>query len=413
MVKRQLCEGRGERSTRPKHNGHNDLHKSIIWFRSDLRIADNKALTQASSFSGTPDGVIGLYIVSPSTWKQHDWGAAKVDFIKRNLLALSADLYDTLNIPLYVINVDKFDQIPHELVKFCRTNGASAVWFNNEPEWDEIQRDTAVEKTLGQNGILCRRYEDQCIVEPGLILTKESRPYSVFTPFKNTWFSFHEANPRVLETEPQCQAPNSGPSLDQIQQQIQRCFESLPEEFILDEEKQERLKSLWPAGASEASKRLDDFVRLRIKGYSESRDFPCLADGTSTLSPYITHGIISARMCFLRAKQENEGKLYSGNAGICKWISEFCWRDFYRHILHHFPRISRGRPFKAVTDKVAWRYPSTDSAASEDFERWCRGFTGFPIVDAAMRQLNTIGWMHNRLRMVVSMFLTKDLLVRK
>lgn len=407
MTKRNNTSDSEDNSKKPKSSAH----KSLVWFRSDLRVADNKALSQASVFSGTPNGCIGLYIVCPSEWERHDWGAVKADFIQRNLLQLSSDLLKNFNIPLHVISVDEFSQVPHELVKFCKANDISAVWFNNEPEWDEVQRDLAVEKALEQNRILCRRFEDQCIVVPGLVLTKESKPYSVFTPFKNTWLAHIEANPITLESDPQVQASPSELSIEKIHSSIQSVFTALPEAFSLKADFKERLANLWPAGAAEAQKRLDTFAKLRIRDYHESRNFPYLNDGTSALSPYLAIGVISARTCFLRAKQENHGKISSGSEGICTWISELCWRDFYRHILHHFPRVSRGKPFKIDSDKVEWKYPKTDAKAAEEFDRWCRGFTGYPIVDAAMRQLNSTGWMHNRLRMVVSMFLTKDLLV--
>ncbi len=386
-------------------------HKSLVWFRSDLRVADNKALAQASNFSGTADGTIGLYIVSPTEWTRHDWGGVKVDFIKRNLFHLSAELHSRFNIPLHIICVEKFDQVSDELVKFCKANEVSAVWFNNEPEWDESQRDLAVEEALEQNSILCRRFGDQCIVEPGLVLTKESKPYSVFTPFKNTWLAHIEANPVKLEADPQVQKLETQKSIEKIQGEIESVFSSLPINFSLTSEFKERLEKLWPAGAEEAQRRLDTFAKMRMREYHESRNFPYLADGTSALSPYLSVGAISARTCFLRAKQENHGKISSGSEGICTWISELCWRDFYRHILHHFPRVARGKPFKVDSDRVEWKYPKVEAKSAEEYERWCRGFTGYPIVDAAMRQLNATGWMHNRLRMVVSMFLTKDLLV--
>jgi deoxyribodipyrimidine photo-lyase len=410
MTKRSNNPVPSEKGTK-KLKADSDVHKSLVWFRSDIRIIDNKALEQASIFSGTPDGCIALYIVCPSEWERHDWGAVKVDFIKRSLLQLSSELHKNFNIPFQIIEVEKYNQVPAELIKFCKTNDISAVWFNNEPEWDELQRDSAVEKDLEHNSILCRRFQDQCIVEPGLVLTKESKPYSVFTPFKNTWLAHNEANPIKLENEPQSQTSSSKVSIEKVHSSIENIFASLPACFSLDSDFRDRLATLWPAGSQEAHKRLDAFAKLRIRDYHESRNFPYLADGTSALSPYLAIGAISARECLLRAKQENHGKLTSGSEGICTWISELCWRDFYRHILYHFPHVSRGKPFKIISDKIEWLYPKSDPNAAEAYERWCRGLTGFPIVDAAMRQLNTTGWMHNRLRMVVSMFLTKDLLV--
>lgn len=382
-------------------------HRSLVWFRSDLRCKDNRALSQALSYTGTPDGVLAVYIVSKDEWIRHDWGAVKVDFIRRNLKVLQESLEKQFNLPFLILEIDSFAQVPDELAKFALEKDVSVVWFNNEPEWDESRRDEEVEKRLSESNIHCRRFEEQCIVNPGLVLTKESKPYSVFTPFKNTWLAYIEFNPIILESDPIKQEPLEIKSCD-----VDKVFERLPKELqFQDVELKERISELWPAGEVEAHKRLDDFAKLRIRNYKESRDFPYLNNGTSSLSPYLAIGVISARTCFLRAKSENHGKISSGSEGICVWISELCWRDFYRHILNHFPRVARGKPFKIESDKVEWRYPKVDAKAKEDFDRWCRGFTGFPIVDAAMRQLNSTGWMHNRLRMIVSSFLTKDLLI--
>ena len=357
-----------------------------------------------------------MYIVSKDEWLRHDWGAVKVDFIRRNLKILQLKLQSEYNVQLLILEVDKFSQVPEKLTEFAKEMDISVVWFNNEPEWDETQRDCQVEVTLSQSKVHCRRFDEQCIVNPGLVLTKESKPYSVFTPFKNTWLAYVEAHPIVLESDPIQQAPLIPKESDiNIVIDIDAIFDKLPKELqFQDEELKSRISELWPAGEDEANRRLDDFAKLRIRNYKESRDFPHLNNGTSALSPYLALGVISARACFLRAKSENHGKISSGSEGICVWISELCWRDFYRHILNHFPRVARGKPFKIDSDQVEWRYPKEeekDPKAKEDFERWCRGFTGFPIVDAAMRQMNSTGWMHNRLRMIVSSFLTKDLLI--
>jgi len=380
-------------------------HRSLVWFRSDLRIKDNMALSQALSYAGTSDGVIAVYIVSPDDWKRHDWGPVKVDFIRRNLISLQSSLNEELNVPFCVLKIDSFTKIPDKLAEFARENEIDIVWFNNELEWDEVQRDSQVEETLSKSNIMCRRFDDQCIVKPGLVLTKESRPYSVFTPFKNTWAAHLESNPVKLETYPVKQS-----KFDFKSSKIDELFADLPVELKY-QQNLESISAMWPAGELEAQARLDDFAQFRMRNYKESRDFPNLDKGTSVLSPYLALGVISARTCFVRAKTENHGKLLTGNEGICVWISELCWRDFYRHILHHFPRVARGKPFKVESDQVEWRYPKVDEQARIDFDRWCRGFTGFPIVDAAMRQLNSTGWMHNRLRMIVSAFLTKDLLI--
>lgn len=409
MTKRSAADGVVIDESLKRTKSDNDKkHRSLVWFRSDLRLKDNRALSQALSYAGTPDGVLAVYIVSKTEWLRHDWGAVKVDFIKRNLQILQTNLQEQFNVPLIILEIDSFEQVPEELSKFSVEQDVSVVWFNNELEWDECRRDEIVESSLNSKNILCRRFDEQCIVNPGLVLTKESKPYSVFTPFKNTWLAYIESHPILLEADPLKQEIHSTIKSTNIE----KVFNNLPEELkFQSEELKNKISEFWPAGEIEAHCRLDNFAKNRIRNYKESRDFPHLNNGTSALSPYLAIGVISARTCFLRAKMENHGKISTGSEGICVWISELCWRDFYRHILNHFPRVARGKPFKIESDQVEWKYPKLDLKAKEEFDRWCRGFTGFPIVDAAMRQMNSTGWMHNRLRMIVSSFLTKDLLI--
>jgi deoxyribodipyrimidine photo-lyase len=147
---------------------------------------------------------------------------------------------------------------------------------------------------------------------------------------------------------------------------------------------------------------LQDFAG-RIHAYHTTRDLPAL-EGTSQLSPYLAAGVISPRQCLLTAVSQNEGQI-SGAPGPTTWISELTWRDFYTHVLVGFPRVSRHQPFKQKTAAIRWR------TNQDEFDAWCQGQTGYPLVDAGMRQLNQTGWMHNRLRMVTAMFLTKHLLI--
>ena len=141
-----------------------------------------------------------------------------------------------------------------------------------------------------------------------------------------------------------------------------------------------------------------------IDAYGNARDFPAL-NGTSALSPYLACGAISPRQCLAAATAADGQRLQAGRAGPTAWITELIWREFYRHVLVGFPRVCRNRAFKVQTDRIRWRRDE------DDFGSWCAGRTGVPIVDAAMRQLLETGWMHNRLRMVVAMYLTKDLFI--
>ena len=160
---------------------------------------------------------------------------------------------------------------------------------------------------------------------------------------------------------------------------------------------------LWPAGEIAALERLANFLSSKVKSYSESRNSPIL-DGTSRISPYLALGILSPKRCILEGLKLNNFEFTSGNKGICKWIDEIVWREFYRNIMHSFPRVSKNKPFKLDTESIQWRH------SDKELEAFYTGNTGFPIVDAGIRQMLAEGWMHNRLRMVVAMFFTKNML---
>ena len=159
---------------------------------------------------------------------------------------------------------------------------------------------------------------------------------------------------------------------------------------------------IWPSGEKEAQRRLKKFIKNDLFNYHKTRDFPALA-GTSLLSPYLSAGMISPRQCLLAALMANKGDYDAGNKGAMTWINELIWRDFYKHLLAAIPRLSKHQPYRLETDKLKWHY------SEKQLHAWQEGNTGYPIVDAGMRQLKQIGWMHNRLRMIVAMFLTKNL----
>jgi len=161
--------------------------------------------------------------------------------------------------------------------------------------------------------------------------------------------------------------------------------------------------NLWPSGESSAKNRLENFLHNKVNDYSRDRNDPIL-DATSRLSPYLASGVISNRRCLLEALKLNNFEFQTGNKGVCKWIDEIIWREFYKNIMHSFPRVSMNKPFNMSTLSIEWRHDE------KEIECWKNGTTGFPLIDAAMHQLKYEGWMHNRLRMVVAMFFTKNLL---
>ncbi|MCL4119604.1 UNVERIFIED_CONTAM: hypothetical protein GTU68_060949 [Idotea baltica] len=360
--------------------------KTLIWFRRDLRVTDNKALYYAAK--SATDGVVALFVATPQQWKEHDDADCKISFWMANLRLLSESLAK-LNIPLLIEKCNSFEDAPNSIVKIAKKHKCSSVFWNREYEVNETNRDRAVAKACQQESLEVNQFHDRVIVPPREISTKEGRFYSVFTPYRKVW------NGKALDFIEPLAKPRKQPPTELKPAPIPSKLSG----FQISNKHHER----FPAGEPEARKRLKRFTK-KISGYNEARDFPSL-DGTSQLSPYLVAGVISPRQCMTTALALNQGKPNGPNDGATTWISELAWRDFYTHVMVGFPRVSKHQPFKLKTNAVGWR------KNEKDFEAWKSGQTGYPIVDAGMRQLNQTGWMHNRLRMVTAMFLTKHLLI--
>ena len=362
--------------------------RALVWFRSDLRADDNTALSAACSTADR--GVAGIFLVCPQQWRKHDWADIKVEFLLRNLACL-AERLKRLRIPLLVREAARFVDAPDILLEVAGRLRCDALYFNREYETNEQRRDAAVTKAFGQEGISVRSFDDQTIVPPDVPRASTGRFYTMFTPFKRSWI----ACAREREARP---VPEPHPLPGWV------CApDSIPESlagFDLSKGRPEE----WPAGERYAAARLSDFIDRRLSSYGRLRDFPG-SDATSRLSPYLAIGVISPRRCLLEAREANRGRLNSGRAGPTTWISELVWREFYRHVLVGFPRVGMNRAFKPAAERLPWRYDE------ELFRAWCEGRTGYPIIDAGMRQLSRTGWMHNRLRMITAMFLSKDLFI--
>jgi len=369
----------------------------LMWFRADLRVGDNTALHHACKEAGGErgDGVVAVFTICPRQWRdEHDWSDVKVDFILRNLEALKAEL-ESLNIPLRIVECDFFDGVPNRLLKLARETKCEAIYFNRELEWNEARRDEAVRETFESKGLTVKSFRDQTMWEPGKVRTKNDDYYSVFSPFKRKCYTLWKHGDRpATHPKPKRQAKIDGAGSDKVPSRVKK----------FDTKSREKWAELHPAGEKSASARLAAFMRSRVDDYDESRDLPA-QQGTSGMSPYLTMGVISIRRCMESGLNANDDKVDSGAKGPVGWMQELIWREFYKHILVGFPRVSRHEPFQRDTDQLDWNEPG------DKFEKWCEGRTGVPIVDAGMRQLNEIGWMHNRLRMITAMYLTKDLFI--
>ncbi|MCX7080828.1 MAG: deoxyribodipyrimidine photo-lyase [Pseudomonas sp.] len=359
----------------------------LIWLRSDLRVHDNTALAAAAERGPT----VAVYLLSPEQWQAHDDAACKVDFWLRNLRELSKILGE-LNIPLLIRHAATWEQAPQVLLELCQQLHVQALHVNEEYGIHETRRDASVARAVEAHGVTFYSHFDQLLFKPGSVLTKTGTWFQVFSQFRKVCYTrLHSRLPRLVKT-PKAQLPMAIIS-DPVPSQV--------EGFATPSE---TLRNLWPAGEAEAQRRLENFTDRQIDHYKSERDFPA-KPGTSQLSAYLAAGVISARQCLHAALQCNQGEFESGNIGAVTWINELLWREFYKHILVGYPRVSRHRAFRPQTEAIAWR------DAPEELAAWQQARTGLPIIDAAMRQLLETGWMHNRLRMVVAMFLTKNLLI--
>ncbi|HSC84587.1 MAG TPA: deoxyribodipyrimidine photo-lyase [Pseudomonas sp.] len=361
--------------------------RQLLWLRSDLRVHDNSALSAALAAGPT----IALYMLSPQQWLEHDDAPCKVDFWLRNLVELRQRLA-ALNVPLLIRHAPHWREAPQVIAELCRQHAIGCVQVNQEYGLHESRRDREVAARLEPLGIALRSHLDQLFFAPGSVLTQSGTYFQVYSQFRKVCHRrLHTALPCVLPV------PRAQASLDIASDEV-------PAEVAGFAAPSATLRALWPAGETEAQERLARFAEERLGGYQDARDYPAIA-GTSQLSSYLAAGVISPRQCLHAALRGNQGEFDSGNPGAVSWINELLWREFYKHILVGYPRVSRHRAFRPETEALPWRHAPDELAA------WQQGRTGIPLIDAAMRQLLATGWMHNRLRMVVAMYLSKNLLI--
>jgi deoxyribodipyrimidine photo-lyase len=358
------------------------MSKTLVWFRRDLRAFDHAALHHALSSSNT---VHCAFIYDSDILAGLPRSDRRVEFIHASLAELDAELQQ-MGGHLIVRHAGAADAIPVLAAEL----GVDAVFANGDYEPQAIARDAAVAARLKADGRAFFSHKDQVIFEKSEVLTLAAQTFSVFTPYKNAWLKRLAAEPACLDPWPV--APRAGqfaaappghrlPSLAEIG----FAPASLP----------------IPAGMSGAAALFEDFIG-RIAAYGEARNYPAVK-GPSYLSTHLRFGTLSIRhlvrtVCALIANG-------AGGAGAPVWLSELIWREFYAMILFHHPRVAE-RAFKPAYDAIEWE---SGPGADEHFAAWCEGRTGYPLVDAAMLQLNQTGYMHNRLRMVAACFLIKDL----
>jgi len=357
---------------------------TIVWFRHDLRIDDNPALAAAAGRGK----VVPVFVWAPEEEAPWAPGAASRWWLHRSLEKLAAALAKA-GAPLVIRHGGSLDT----LRKLAREVGATHVTWNRRYEPAIVKRDTAIKQALAADGLTVESFNGGLLYEPAHVATKEGRPYQVFTPFWRALLARDEpatpmaAPKKLVPATP----PTAGLAIDDLD-----LLPSIPWAGTMEK--------TWSPGAAGAHKRLDAFLDRALNHYGTERDRPDHT-GTSSLSPHLHFGEISPRRVWHAVRDAAGGKPAVKLAGSPEvYLRELGWREFAGHLLFHFPHTADA-PLRADYAKFPWANDPVGLRA------WQRGRTGFPIVDAGMRQLWATGWMHNRVRMIVASFLVKDLRV--
>jgi len=366
-------------------------NQSLIWFRQDLRTLDNTALWYATRENPT----IGLIILSPEQWKQHDDAPIKIDFYLRQVNDLKQKLH-SLNIPLHIEIIPLWKDIPRFISTFCEKHYIENVHANIDLGWNELKRDARVQKALNHIHKDLVLYHDRTLFPVGSIRNHSNHPYQVFSAFKKKCIE------QLVISIPQPFPSPEKQHENHLKQTFNLQVPTLKQLNIATHLVKNQQQ--WDVGENLGFNQLNQFIEHDVSNYHLERDLPN-NNHTSLLSPYLNCGILSIRQCINALFKTTDGYFQIQNEGQQTWLNELIWREFYQHILFDFPRLSKHEPFKLNTQKITWRH------SPEDFEAWKFGQTGIPIVDAGMRQMLKTGWMHNRVRMIVAMFLSKNLLI--
>ncbi len=356
---------------------------NLFIFSNDLRLEDNAAFYNASLGK---DGLEALFLFNKDKWQLHYESPLKIKFQLNNLEIIKEELHN-LNINLRVLSPKKLEDENKLILEEALRINASKVFINNEYGINEKQRDENLRKLLTDNRIDLIEF-DSSIINPKKIVTGAGTYFKVFTPYSRSFRE--ELNKEYLQCFPR-----------PVKQQIKIGDSDEIPNFELEDPLKKNALKFYEPGEKAAIEILENFFKNKISDYKVARDFPA-QDSTSKLSVYLSSGIISAKKCVSKLLEISED---SPGTGEYSWFNEIIWREFYKYIIFHYPRVSMRKSFNEKYDQVKWRDDE------EDFVAWKKGETGFPIIDAAMKQLLNTGWMHNRLRMIVAMFLSKNLLI--
>jgi deoxyribodipyrimidine photo-lyase len=370
------------------------IERSLVWFRRDLRSADHPALARALRQS---NAVWCVFVLDRKILDGLPRDDRRVAFIRASLADLDEQLAGLSGgrARLLVRHADAAEEIP----RLASELDVQAVYAHHDDDPAALARDASVRERLEADGRELRTAKDHVIFERREILTGAGTPYGIFTPYKNAWLKALHARSELLGD---CGSDVDGTALATPPASPWRNGAAVPalDEFGFAEQAPTQLDDpgLRP-GSRGGDELLHEFLD-RMDDYDAARDFPA-RPGPSHLGIHLRFGTLSLRRLVALATQRVEG----GSRGAQTWLSELVWRDFYHQVLFHHPHVV-DHAYRADCDGLRWEQ---GEQAEAQFEAWCAGRTGYPLVDAGMRQLNATGWMHNRLRMITASFLTKDL----
>ncbi|KAF1841375.1 Cryptochrome/photolyase FAD-binding domain-containing protein [Cucurbitaria berberidis CBS 394.84] len=384
-----------------------DVTKVAHWFHpKDLRIQDNTALHHASQLAqSAKKPLICLYINCAADESWHGTSPARIDFMFEGLNIMQKELKE-LNIPLVFLECEDRKKIVPTVIEWFKKQNVSHVFGNYEYEIDEMRRDIKLVREAG-DGIHVSLYHDQTVVEPGTMLTGSGTPMKVFTPYFKHWLDVVRSQPELLDTSPP-PAPNSSAAKKELQDLFDTpAPKPAQDKQFQSEEARKRIRKLWPPGHAAGSKRMDSFLK-QIDKYAATRSNPA-KNSTSRMSPYFSAGMFSVREALQKVVDYNKGSTdfteAKASKGVYGWVREIVFRELYRQTTLTTPHTSMNLPQNLKFDSVEWEDDE------EGWEKWYKGQTGEPFIDAGMRQLNHEAYMHNRLRMNVSSYLYCNLLL--
>jgi deoxyribodipyrimidine photo-lyase len=339
----------------------------IFWFRRDLRLEDNVGLYHAL-YQAKQKGykVLPLFIFDKTILdKLEDKNDRRVDFIHRTIMNMQSELVEKGK-SIWIEN----DQPINVFNTYLKKYKIAGVYINHDYEPLAIERDDQIKSLLEKNNIEFHSFKDQVIFEKEEVIKDDGKPYTIYTPYANKWRTYWASH-----------VPKIHPSIKLL-------------DYFIDS-KPLPIPSLKQIGFNTTDLTIPpiQWDANLVKKYTDQRNFPAIK-GTTQLSVHLRFGTISVRQLALATQTINS-----------TFFNELIWRDFYHMILWHFPQVGKGKSFKAQYDFIEWRNNE------KEFQAWCDGQTGYPIVDAGMRELNKTGFMHNRVRMIVASFLTKHLLI--